>query len=181
LKIIAAIEDRPVIVRSLAIWAYRPVPHRVRRRVESIYSKRSEEQKTACQPKPTAPLALSSSERRHKAPLAHTSRLLSGRADRHNSGFFIKQKKEIDISAGRAIWLGLRKGRLKFLFGSIGGSMADPRDMGRFVSEFGFPRAVVMTIGLESARTAREWCRRASARQRFVVFMARARLKGCHP
>jgi hypothetical protein len=36
-----------------------PRPRRVRRRVESIYSKRSEEPKTACQRKPMAPLALS--------------------------------------------------------------------------------------------------------------------------
>jgi len=41
----------------------------VRRRVESIYSKRSEEPKTACQRKPTAPLALSSTERRDLQPV----------------------------------------------------------------------------------------------------------------
>jgi hypothetical protein len=35
LKIIAAIEDPPVIYKSSAIWAYRPAP----RRVESIYSR----------------------------------------------------------------------------------------------------------------------------------------------
>ena len=45
LKIIAAIEDPPVIVKSSAIWACRPAPRRVCRRVESIYSKRSEERK----------------------------------------------------------------------------------------------------------------------------------------
>jgi hypothetical protein len=38
----------------------------VRRRVESIYSRRSEEPKAACQRKPTVPLALSSTERLHK-------------------------------------------------------------------------------------------------------------------
>jgi hypothetical protein len=37
-------------------------------RVESIYSKRSEERKTACQRKPTAPLALSSTEWRDVQP-----------------------------------------------------------------------------------------------------------------
>jgi hypothetical protein len=42
----------------------------VRRRVESIYSKRSEEQKTACQRKPTARLALSLSERSDGEPIA---------------------------------------------------------------------------------------------------------------
>ena len=41
----------------------------MRRRVESIYSKRSEEPKTACQRKPTAPLALSSTERRDLQPV----------------------------------------------------------------------------------------------------------------
>jgi len=40
----------------------------VRRRVESIYSKRSEKPKTACQRKPTAPLALSSTDRRDLLP-----------------------------------------------------------------------------------------------------------------
>src|SRR5262245_52742033 len=49
LKIIAAIEDPPVIVKFLRHAAYRPAPRPVRRRVESIYSKRSEEPKTARQ------------------------------------------------------------------------------------------------------------------------------------
>jgi len=44
------------------------VPRRVPRLADSIYSKRSEEPKPACQRKPTAPLALSSSERRHIEP-----------------------------------------------------------------------------------------------------------------
>src|SRR5215468_9070978 len=43
----------------------------MRRRVESIYSKRSEEPKTACQRKLTAPLALSSTDRRDLQPRAH--------------------------------------------------------------------------------------------------------------
>jgi hypothetical protein len=60
LKIIAAPSTRSgqasKIRRSISsgIWAYRPAPRRVRRRVESIYSKRSEEPKTASQRKPTA-------------------------------------------------------------------------------------------------------------------------------
>jgi len=48
------IEDLPVIVKILR---HLGLPTRVpprRRRVESIYSKRSEEPKTACQRKPTA-------------------------------------------------------------------------------------------------------------------------------
>ena len=41
------------------------------RRVESIYSKRSEKPKTAYPRKPTAPLALSSTDRRDLLPRAH--------------------------------------------------------------------------------------------------------------
>ena len=48
----------------------RPAARRMRRRVESIYSKQSEEPKAACQRKPTGPLALSSTERLHKKPFA---------------------------------------------------------------------------------------------------------------
>ena len=50
LKIIAAIEDPPVIVKikSSPIWACRPAPRRARQRSDSIYSKRPEE------PKPVA-------------------------------------------------------------------------------------------------------------------------------
>jgi hypothetical protein len=39
--------------KSSVIWACRPAARRVRRRVESIYSRRSEEPKAACQRKPT--------------------------------------------------------------------------------------------------------------------------------
>src|SRR5215475_5298499 len=56
--------------KSSVIWACRPAPRRVRQRVESIYSRRSEEPKAACQRKPTAPLALSSTERLNKKPFA---------------------------------------------------------------------------------------------------------------
>src|SRR5262249_690911 len=56
---------------SSAICTYRPTPRRVRRRVESIYSKRSEKPKTACQRKPTAPLAPSSTDRRDFLPRTH--------------------------------------------------------------------------------------------------------------
>src|SRR5262245_46904806 len=62
LKIIAAIEHPPVISsRSSAIWACQPAPRRAPQLVESIYSKRSEQSKTACQRKPTARLALTRS------------------------------------------------------------------------------------------------------------------------
>jgi len=51
----------------------------------------AEEPKTACQRKPTAPLAMNSSERRHKKPFARLPTALSAAAP-YNSGFFIKQK-----------------------------------------------------------------------------------------
>lgn len=80
-----------MIVKSLTICAYRPAPRRAPRRVESIYSKRSEEPKTTCQRKPLKLLALSSSEQLHKRP----SQPLSVRAYRYDSGFFIKHKREL--------------------------------------------------------------------------------------
>jgi hypothetical protein len=49
-------------------YRYRTLPE-LRRRVESIYSKQSEEPKTACQRKPTAPLALTLTEQRNLQPL----------------------------------------------------------------------------------------------------------------
>jgi hypothetical protein len=45
LKIIAAIEDPPVIVKILSHLRLRPAPRRVRRRVESIYSRPSDSRK----------------------------------------------------------------------------------------------------------------------------------------
>ena len=64
------IEDPPVIVKILSHLGLPSRARRVRQRVESIYSRRSEEPKAACQRKPTAPLALSSTERLHKKPFA---------------------------------------------------------------------------------------------------------------
>jgi hypothetical protein len=64
LKIIAAIEVPPVIVKILS---YLGLPTRAPPRSpgsDSIYSRQSEEPKTGCQREPTAPLALSSSVRR---------------------------------------------------------------------------------------------------------------------
>ena len=52
LKIIAAIEDPPVIVKSSPIWAYPPAPRRVPRRSDSICSKQPESQ-TGCQRNPS--------------------------------------------------------------------------------------------------------------------------------
>jgi hypothetical protein len=51
LKIIAAIED-PLLIVKIRRHLGRPALRCVRRRVESIYFKRSEEPKTACQRKP---------------------------------------------------------------------------------------------------------------------------------
>jgi hypothetical protein len=82
----------------------RALTHRAHRRVESIYSRRSEEPKAACQRKPTAPLALSSSERRHKAPLANLPTAF--RPSRPAQQWVFHQAQtEIDNSLGPAIWL----------------------------------------------------------------------------
>jgi hypothetical protein len=59
LKIIAAIEDPPVI--SSAIWACPPAPHRAHQRSDSIYSKRPEKTKLLANASRRRPLALSSS------------------------------------------------------------------------------------------------------------------------
>ncbi len=70
LKIIAAIEDPPVIVKILSHLGLSTRARPVRRRVESIYSRQSEQPKTACQRKPTELLALSSSEQLDKGGFA---------------------------------------------------------------------------------------------------------------
>ena len=58
-------------VMSCVSWNFlASASHRARRRSDSIYSKRPDESKTACQRKPTAPLALSASEAREKGPFA---------------------------------------------------------------------------------------------------------------
>jgi hypothetical protein len=95
--------------------ACRPAARCVRRRVESIYSRRSEEPKASCQRKPTAPLALSSTERLHKKPFACLPTALrpSGPVQQR---IFHQAQKTIDNSPGPAIWLGHRKGRLKTLY-----------------------------------------------------------------
>jgi hypothetical protein len=83
-----------------------PTAHRrARRRSDSIYSKRPEEPKTGWRREPTEPLALSSSEQLHKRP----SQPLSGRADRYNGGFFVKQKKELTTLAVRNIAQAIEK------------------------------------------------------------------------
>src|SRR5215813_10694591 len=95
------IDDPPVIVKILSHLGCRPAARRVRRRVESIYSKRSEEPKAACQRKPTAPLALSSTE----TSIRNLS-LASDCSPAKRTGTtvdFSSSRKGIDNSAGAAI------------------------------------------------------------------------------
>src|SRR5262249_7093833 len=82
--------------------ACRPAARRVRQRVESIYSRRSEEPKAACQRKPKAPLALSSTERLHKKPFACLPTTLrpSGQVQQW---IFHQAEKGIDTSRGAEI------------------------------------------------------------------------------
>ena len=73
-------------------------------RVESIYSKQSEEPKAACQRKPTAPLALSSSEQLDKGGFARfPTALRPSRPVQHR--VFHQAEKQIDTSSGPAIGL----------------------------------------------------------------------------
>ena len=96
------------------IWACRPAARRVRRRVESIYSRRSEEPKAACLRKPTAPLALSSTERLHKKPFACLPTALrpSGPVQQW---IFHQAEQELTTLPGLRYSSGHRKGRLKVL------------------------------------------------------------------
>src|SRR5215510_3568593 len=91
----------------------KPAPHSAPQLVESIYSKRSEQSKTACQRKPTARLALTSTERRDK----ELSRPLSDRSARYNRGFFIKHKHKRKLTTLPILRYssGHKKGRLKIL------------------------------------------------------------------
>src|SRR5215475_10123575 len=84
------------------IWACRPAARRVRRRVESIYSRRSEEPKTVCQRKPTAPLVLSSTERLHKKPFACLPTALRAEPTGTTVGFS-STRNGIDIFPGPAL------------------------------------------------------------------------------
>jgi hypothetical protein len=96
------------------IWACRRAARRVRRRVESIYSRRSEEPKAACQRKPTASLALSSTERLHKKPFACLPTALrpSGPVQQW---IFHQAEQELTILPGLRYSSGHRKDRLKIL------------------------------------------------------------------
>jgi len=102
LKIIAAIEDPPVIVKILSHLGLSTRARPVRRRVESIYSRQSEQPKTACQRKPTELLALSSSEQLDKGGFARLpTALRPSRPVQHR--VFHQAQKGIDISAGPAL------------------------------------------------------------------------------
>src|SRR5262245_53222780 len=96
------------------MWACRPAARRVRQRVESIYSRRSEEPKAACQRKPTAPLALSSTERLHKKPFARLPTTLrpSGPVQQW---IFHQAEQELTTLPGLRYGFAHRKGRLKIL------------------------------------------------------------------
>ena len=91
-----------------------PRPAALPRRVDSIYSRQSEDPKTACQRKPTAPLALSSSERRHKEHFARLpttpwpSRLVQ-------PWVFYQSEKELTALTVLRYDSGRRKGGLKIL------------------------------------------------------------------
>ena len=122
-----AIENPPVIIKILShLGLQSRAPPRAsgfryyspsaicHLRSESIYSKRSEEPKTACQRKPTAPLALSSSERRHKEPFARLPTAL--RPSRPvQQWVFHQAEKELTSLPVLRYGSGHRKGRLKIL------------------------------------------------------------------
>ena len=108
----AAIEDPPVIVKILAHLGLPPAPRHAPLRSDSIYSRQSEEPKTGCQREPTAPLALSSSERRDPAhfarlrPLRRPSRPKQHR-DFHQTERRLTSHRSGDIAQAR------KKGGLK--------------------------------------------------------------------
>ena len=84
------------------------------RRVESIYSRRAEEPKVACQRKPTASLAPSSTERLHKKPFACLPTALrpSGPVQQW---IFHQAEQELTTLPRLRYSSGHRKGRLKIL------------------------------------------------------------------
>ncbi|HZD49691.1 MAG TPA: hypothetical protein VE178_13195, partial [Silvibacterium sp.] len=86
----------------------------MRRRIESIYSRRSEEPKAACQRKPTAPFALSSTERLHKKPFACLPTALqpSGPVQQW---VFRQAEQELTTLPGLRYSSGHKKGGLKIL------------------------------------------------------------------
>ena len=92
-----------------------PAPRHAPLRSDSIYSRQSEEPKTGCQREPTAPLALSSSERRDPAhfarlrPLRRPSRPKQHR-DFHQTERRLTSYRSGDIAQAR------KKGGLKFLY-----------------------------------------------------------------
>src|SRR5439155_21608816 len=92
-------DSRPLFCSPSAIWAYRPAPRRVSPRVESIYSKRYEKPKTACQRKPLAPLPIAPRPTRPA-----------------QKWVFQKAEKELTSLAVVRYGSGHRKGRLKILY-----------------------------------------------------------------
>src|SRR5262245_22339897 len=98
LPITLAIEQFVVVVpgtkyrsnQPTPIWACPPAPRHATLRNDAIYSRQSEEPKTGCQREPTAPLALTSSERHDQGhfarprPLRRTSRPKQHRDFQHS-------------------------------------------------------------------------------------------------
>src|SRR5262249_58822744 len=99
----------------------------------SIYPSKREEPKTACQRKPTAPLALSSSEQRHKEPLAHLPTALrpSGPVQQW---IFHQAEQELTTLPGLRYSSSHRKGRLKIL------SLCPPGSTTWLISCYSLPR-----------------------------------------
>src|SRR5262245_61267031 len=90
------------------IWACPPAPRHAPLRSDSIYSRQSEEPKTGCQREPTAPLALSSSERRDPAHFARLRPLRRPEPAEAASGFS-SNRKTIDIPPVRRYCSGQKK------------------------------------------------------------------------
>jgi hypothetical protein len=115
LKIIAAIEDPPVIDKILSHLGLptRAPPRAPARRVDLFQT--IWEPKTACQREPTASLALSSSERRD---LGHFARLATALRPSRPAQQWVFYQAEKELTSLPVLRYGEvnRKGRLKILF-----------------------------------------------------------------
>src|SRR5262249_21582084 len=107
LKIIAAIEDPPVIIKILSHLGLptRSPPRAPARRVDLFQT--IEEPKTTCQRKPPAPLTLSPIERRDRQPRAHLRSPRRPRPchPRPNKAATLTQLSRLDRPGALAIYL----------------------------------------------------------------------------